>query len=159
MRTRWSFLRCPRNPRQIRSRGRRRGHRKAAVLVEFALLLPLLILIVLGCIDFGRFAYMFIAVTNGARAGAEYAVMRPVTPASQPFWQAGVEDAVHDEMSGNRGYEQADLVVPSVTLTSDPLNLKRVRVRVQHPFETLVNWPGIPHQITLTRDVEMRVLR
>ena len=137
----------------------RRDRRQGAVLVEFGIVLPLLLLIILGCIDFGRFAYLHIAVTNAARSGAEFAAMRPVTPASQPFWQAGIEAAVQDEMQNNGGYIPGELVVAPATVTSDPLNLRRVRVQVQHPFRTLVNWPGIPDETLLTRAVEMRVLR
>ena len=46
----------------------RRGH----AAVEFALILPLLVTIIFACIDLGRFAHTYIAVTNAARAGAGF---------------------------------------------------------------------------------------
>ena len=46
------------------------SRRSGAVAVELALILPLLVLIVLGAVDFGRFANTYIAVTNACRAGA-----------------------------------------------------------------------------------------
>ena len=107
---------CHRGRRSIRLPIRRNHRHRGTVLVEFALLLPWLILIVLACIDFGRFAYLYIAVTNAARAGAEFAVMRPGSPASQPAWQAGVLAAVQDEMANNQGYSSTDLAV-STSLT------------------------------------------
>ncbi len=41
--------------------------------VELALLLPLLMLILLGCLDLGRVYSSWIAVTNGSREGARWA--------------------------------------------------------------------------------------
>ena len=41
-------------------------------LVEFALLLPLLFLVIFGAIDFGRMFFIKIALTNAAREGANY---------------------------------------------------------------------------------------
>src|SRR5437868_5776563 len=56
-----------------------RGHapRGGAAATELALVLPLLILLALGCVDFGRYAYYSIAVQNAARTAAEYAIMNP----------------------------------------------------------------------------------
>jgi Flp pilus assembly protein TadG len=42
-------------------------------LVEFALAVPVLLLILLGLADFGRAFYYTTAIANAARAGAEYA--------------------------------------------------------------------------------------
>lgn len=41
-------------------------------LVEFALVVPMLALLLVGIIEIGRFAYFSIAVANAARAGAQY---------------------------------------------------------------------------------------
>lgn len=47
---------------------------KGQSLVEFALVLPLLLMLVLGAIDFGRLFYTKIIITNAAREGAYYLV-------------------------------------------------------------------------------------
>src|SRR3954470_16191750 len=49
-------------------RVRRRGEDGAAA-VEFALLLPILLIVVFGIIDFGRLYNMQIALSQGAREG------------------------------------------------------------------------------------------
>lgn len=41
-------------------------------LVEFAIVAPLLLLLVLGAMDFGRMFYAKIVITNAAREGANY---------------------------------------------------------------------------------------
>ena len=43
-------------------------------LVELALMLPLLMLILLGAVDFGRVYYTQVAISNAARVGAEFAI-------------------------------------------------------------------------------------
>ncbi len=50
----------------------RSGDRNAQAATELALVLPLLLTIVLGCIDLGRFAYAATAVANAARAGGTF---------------------------------------------------------------------------------------
>ena len=45
---------------------------KAQALIEFALLLPVLLLLLMGAIDFGRLFYVKIVLTNAAREGANY---------------------------------------------------------------------------------------
>lgn len=45
--------------------------------VEFALLLPLLLLLVIGVVDLGRVYFSYITVTNAAREGARYGAARP----------------------------------------------------------------------------------
>jgi Flp pilus assembly protein TadG len=54
---------------------------KGQNLVEFALILPVLLLLLMGIIDFG---YVFIAYTglfNAAREGARYGIVRPIPSA------------------------------------------------------------------------------
>lgn len=45
---------------------------KAQSLVEFAIILPILLLLLLGAMDFGRLFYTKIVLTNAAREGAYY---------------------------------------------------------------------------------------
>lgn len=53
------------------------GHRRerGAAMVEFALLLPLLLLVLFGLIDMGRMFLTQAMVTNGAREGARMAAL------------------------------------------------------------------------------------
>lgn len=50
-------------------------------LVEFALTLPLLMLILLGVLDLGRLFFAYIAINNAAREGARYGAEFPWDPA------------------------------------------------------------------------------
>jgi Flp pilus assembly protein TadG len=50
----------------------RRTLESGQTLAEFALVVPLLLLLVFGTIEFGRVLNAYIVVTNGAREGARY---------------------------------------------------------------------------------------
>ena len=54
---------------------RRMSASSGASLVEFALLLPLILLLVVNVVNFGSFLYTWIAISNAARAGAQYMVL------------------------------------------------------------------------------------
>jgi Flp pilus assembly protein TadG len=140
---------------------RRRAPRRGASAVEFCIILPLLVLLVLACVDFGRFAYSFIAVNNAARAGAEYGVMNPYIASdgsSSSAWLAAVEQAARDEMAGQTGYSSTDL---STVISSAPEagGFRYVRVEARYPFRPLVRWPGVPGTFTMKRAVRMRSIR
>lgn len=55
----------------------RRRSRRGQALVELALLLPLLLILVLGAIDFGRVFLGWVALQNAARVGANFAATHP----------------------------------------------------------------------------------
>ena len=56
--------------RQLLKRGR---GEEGAVAVEFALILPILVFLVLGAMDLGHRFYMQNLITNASREGARYA--------------------------------------------------------------------------------------
>lgn len=138
-----------------------RETRRGVVAVELACILPVLTLIVLGSVDFGRFLHSHIAVTNAARAGAGYGIMQPYTSATQSIWQANVRSAVLDEMRqviDRSGRPDSDVTVTTSRVVEKD-GLQRISVEVSFPFQALVPWPGIPRPITLRRAIVMRVIR
>jgi len=131
--------------------------------VELAMLLPVLVTMVLGCTDFGRFAYNYIAVTNAARAGASYGIMNNYTTSTQSSWAAGVTQAAKDEMTQQVGTANIANMQVTVLPIQDTNGLRRVRVTVTYPFTTVVNWHwvglGLPSSLTLQQQAEMRLIR
>ena len=48
-------------------------------MIEFALILPVLALLLIGVIEIGRFTYFSVLAANAARAGAQYGAQGPTT--------------------------------------------------------------------------------
>ena len=69
-------------------------------LIEFALILPLLVLLVVNVVNFGSFMYAWIEVSNAARAGAQYMIMSGASlghPRSAT--SASITQLVHDDLA------------------------------------------------------------
>lgn len=54
---------------------RGQGVRRGQSLVEFALILPILLIFLLGLVDFGRAVAAYNSVSNGSRSGARVAIV------------------------------------------------------------------------------------
>lgn len=68
----------------------RAAARRGQSLTEFALVLPVLLVVVLFALDFGRAFFSWVTITNASRIGANYAAMYPrdtysMTPATNPY--------------------------------------------------------------------------
>ena len=124
----------------------RRPRRRGVSAVEFALVLPVLLTLVGGAVDFGRCFYTHIAVTNAARAGAEFASTHPVTTVTSAWWQAAIGGIVAREL-GDRFTETPSVDAP---MPISEGTMKRISVTVTYPFETIVTWPGVPRQFAIT---------
>jgi Flp pilus assembly protein TadG len=75
------------------------GGSSGATLVEFAFVLPILLLILLGALEMGRILFIRIAVTNAARAGVQYGAQSDVT--AQNF--DGMQSAAETDFGGMFG--------------------------------------------------------
>lgn len=137
-------------------RNARTPKRKAVATVEFAVILPLLMLLVLGCVDFGRVAHSYIAVTNAARSAIGYAIVHPFTPRSQAQWVTNVQSVAANEMQLIPGFDASTVVVNTAT---DPQGVTQVSVSVTYRFQLITPWPSLPHTVTMNRQVVMRHIR
>ena len=132
--------------RSYRWRRRTRGQ----AMVEFALALPLLILIVVGMLDFGRAIFSYNSLSNAARSAARVAIVNQSTTA--------IEDAARREAVG------LDPITVVVTYTKDGTACSAVergciaRVQITHdwmPATPIIN--GIVGPITLDSSAQMLV--
>lgn len=143
-------------------RGTHPDHPKGAALVELAVVLVLLITIVLGCVDFGRFASTVIAVNNAAREGASFGSTHPFTPVTQQRWKDQIVATIVTELSGLSNFRPEWVTVEEPIMHAEAVdeNLKlRVHVQVTHEFHTAVPWPLIPRVVRITRSAVMPVVR
>ena len=120
--------------------------------MEFALLLPLLVLIVLGTVDFGRAFFAYVSVTNAARNGADFASIGEDASADL----VGIRQAVADELEDLSNITVSN---PTVSVLNDLDSQGRLQthVTVDYTFSPLFPWPGIPEAISVARTVTARV--
>lgn len=121
-------------------------------LVEFALVLPLLVLVVLGTFDFGRAIFAFNSVSNAARTAARVAIVDQTPNA--------IELAARDEAVA------LDSIAVSVTYTNGATTCSPVvigcvaTVRVQHTYSPATPLIGnIVGSTTLSSTAKMPVER
>ena len=131
--------------------------------VEFALLLPLMLLLVLGVVDFARLFYAAITVASAARAGVQYGAQDTIKAKDT----AGMQTAASNDAADITGVTataqsycecsdgtRVDCLTGTCGGASPPVY---VQVTVQKTFTTLVDYPGIPHNTALSRTAIMRV--
>ena len=66
----------------LKKSSRRLRGNSGQALVEFVLILPIVLLLIVNLVNFGGFFYSWITVANAARAGADYAVLGYVSVGS-----------------------------------------------------------------------------
>jgi Flp pilus assembly protein TadG len=147
-------------------------------LVELALLTPLLLLLLIGTVEMGRYAYIDILVANAARAGAAYGA-ESLPQSNDPN---GIQAAVFNDFQNN-GISTALLTVTPATtcgcdnggtITSAGCNnppnatagkctsghwIVIVSVRVRGTFPAMFNFPGIPTPLTMSHTASQRVVQ
>ena len=145
---------------QVRRLLRRFCGDQAAQLVEFALVLPMLLLVVLGIAEFGFIFQRYEVVTNAAREGARMAVLPGYTTAD-------VTTRVRAYVSDGRvptTLTNPNIVVTNITIPVGgglaPVNAKRVTVTYTHSYTFLPNigaWFGATYTtVPLTAVAQMR---
>lgn len=115
---------------------------RAAALVEFAIVLPILLIIVFGIVDFGRALYTANNLTSAVREGARLASTQinpdPTTAGSKSAVQTAVSSYVV-AFGGNAGAPTV-----SETFTGAPPNMQSITVKiVNYPFQPLTPLAGL----------------
>lgn len=95
-------------------------------LVEFALVVPILLLVVFGIMEFGRVFYTYSALTNGAQEAARYGIIHPTD-------KAGIQNQVISTTIGLK-------VAPSnVIVSCNPCrSTYPITVTVSYTFTTAI---------------------
>jgi Flp pilus assembly protein TadG len=95
-------------------------------MLEFALVLPILLLIIFGIIDFGRAFYLYNNLLNAAREGARAGAVMPIV---------GSEDAIRALVRGRIDDGAAASANVQVVYPPAPVNQRTVRVQiVDYPY-------------------------
>jgi len=140
--------------------------RRGNVTVEFGFLLPLLIALAIGTIDFGRLGLQKIAVTNAARAATQYGMQDLSTASDIP----GMTQAAYDDYGDDgtiltvtpRQYctcpGTSTEIACNTLCTGGEFPYTYMEVTVSRELELLIPYPGVdsPRQISSTNTMRFR---
>jgi Flp pilus assembly protein TadG len=133
-------------PRRIGARRRREGQS----LVEFAVVLPIFLLLLAGLVDFGIGLYSQMTIINAAREGARLGIVELGVP--------GVDVAAAKGHITDKVAEAASGLDTDTTITCVPTcaSGNALVVQVDYPYKML--WPlAFGNKIDLTSSVQMRI--
>jgi Flp pilus assembly protein TadG len=130
-------------------------------LIETALVLPLLILMLVGCVDYGRGFYAAIEVSAAAESGALYGTLNPSdTSGMVSMAKLDAADVSNINATATYGCECADGTGSSSNCTSSPLCsmnvVQYVEVTATAAYSPTLPYPGIPSTINLQNTVRLR---
>jgi hypothetical protein len=132
-------------------------------LLEVAFVVPVLLLLMVGLIEIGRFAFYAVLVSNAAHAGAQYGAQSLITSA---------------DVAGITAAAQTDGQIAGIPMTVTPIQqcgcsavalggcpsgggcanpLVYVEVTTSETVPAMFRYPGIPRNIALSSTVKMRV--
>jgi Flp pilus assembly protein TadG len=147
------------SPRVIR---RLLASREGTNLIEFALVVPLLVVMLLGTIDIGQLAYMYIEVSNAARAGVSYGAQNHVTASDD----AGMTQAAQNDAQNITGLSatpshfctcaDGSAATCAVGACAGSQLLEYVKVDTSATYQPWFPCPGIPSSVTVRGDAQMR---
>jgi Flp pilus assembly protein TadG len=142
----------------LRKKLRAFAEEDGAALVEFAVVLPVLALLLTGIIDFGQYMYDGVLAANAARAGAAYGAQTLITAKdSTGMTNAALADA--------QNLPNLHVTLATSTCTGgSPAGtcgttgaVAYVEVATQGMYTPLIKYPGLPTTVYVSGSTTMRV--
>jgi Flp pilus assembly protein TadG len=139
----------------------RHSHSPAQALMEGALILPILLILILGAMDFGRLYYTKIVITNAAREGAGYYATNQVCKTSCTYsaCSAGLKAvAVEAGVSSGVTVVANEITLPGVCAVSGSSSSVTVTKSVTLMFAGFLQAVGLANSpLSLSSTVTMVV--
>ncbi len=152
-----------------RNRARARRGEAGVALVEFALVLPLLMLLLIGGVEIGRYAYFSIIVANAAHAGAQYGSQNGVSARDAAGIQAAAQGDGINGISGltvtsnptcacwnGSAYSNIPCTAPLSCNSGHPVEL--ISVTVSGTAHSLFNYHVLPSSLAVSATTTMRLV-
>jgi hypothetical protein len=136
-------------------------------LVEFTLIVPLILLLLIGAIEIGRAAYYAIAVTNASRAAVQFGAQNYATADNTTgIKQAAVDDFGSPILSPDNVTKSffytwedgtpADCDNIDCNATGNRF-IPYLKVTTQLQLTPLIGFPGLPASFVLSGEADMRI--
>jgi TadE-like protein len=135
---------------------------KGGAAVEFALILPVLILILFGIVEFSLIMYDKAVITNASREGARQGIIyRADGGVYSPLTVAEIQTAVMNYLNSSHLYCLRTPLDPIVEPLPDTPSLRMLTVRVTYRYNFLIipNIPGVNmvDHVDLTSETVIRM--
>jgi Flp pilus assembly protein TadG len=149
-------------------------------MVELAVAIPLLMIVIVGAVDFGTACYISIEVTNAARAGAQYGAQNAITLTDIPGMELAAKNeaqnistactAVRGKTCWVSGYpvatygcecadgtDQTATQTVCVNCSTGNHWVNYVSVTTQATYTPMIPWPGIASTYTFNGKAWLRL--
>jgi Flp pilus assembly protein TadG len=133
-------------------------------MVEFAVLAPVFVFMLVGIIEVGRYIFFAILAANAARAGVQYGAQNLTTVHDT----AGIQNAALADAQNLSNLTASPapycstgngaLLPCSIGVTPSSSVEYYVKVKVSGTFRSLLNYPGIPNNVPVSGTAIMRVV-
>jgi Flp pilus assembly protein TadG len=143
-----------------------RTNRRGSALIELAIVIPVLLLMCCGAMDFARVIYAGIAIASAARAGVQFGAFSPgnagdIAGMSQAALNDVANQGLNNVTTSARIFCGCNNSTSEVSCTAATCAGKTpsgyVEVTANYTFNTVVNYPGVPQSVVLNRTARMRV--
>jgi hypothetical protein len=135
------------------NRRRTAKSRMGATLLEFAITLPLTLLICLAILDFAKISFLRFLVSDAAGAAGRFASSVPANINSIELWQQQLENVAKDSLVDSPWIDPSELNVLPCTIEQIDADERRISVHVEYSFNTLFDWLSIDRQTTVASEV------
>jgi len=139
------------------------GREDGSAQVELALMVPVLLLLLCGVLDFGRAYYLAQGVAGAAHAGAEYGAQNPSdTAGMQSAAQIAAPNVTGLTIATpTYGCECANGTSFSASCSTKPTcsgsnAVYLVSVKASVSYVPWFPWPGLPHTVAISNTAKMR---
>lgn len=144
-----------------RPRNRPAVARSAAVLIELACILPVILMIMVLAVDLGRFLIVSMSLNNAVNQGLVAGSNSALNITTTNEWTTGIQNAILQAMSQYSWFKATDLAIsipiPSVSNgLIDSSGFRTIQVSVTYQTQFVIPWQGLSgrNQLHLTMQTD-----
>ena len=141
--------------KSARKNYRFRKQRAGAVLLEFAITIPVMMILAIAVLDFSRLSYYRFLVADAAGAASRYAAFHPVTDVSYNVWMQKLDTIARNTIEGSPWASASDLIVYPAVLNQENPGDTRVIIKMEYVYHATIPWPGLPSEATVRSTVQI----
>ena len=130
--------------------------------IETAILIPVLLMVCCGTMDFARIVYAGVEIASAARAGVQFGALTPGNSGNTSgMTQAALADAADlgstVTASASNFCTCSGATVACSTTCAGVVPAGYVSVTANYTYNTVLPYPGLPQTVLLSRTAKMRV--